>query len=74
MLAETAKTHSAIDMGERHLSIKDLAQREGVAVQTIKAWRVNGYGPKAMKINNKFVRFRLSDVVAWEDSLIEEDH
>ena len=74
MLEHVAEKNLAIDMGERHLSIKDLAQREGVAVQTIKAWRVNGYGPKAMKINNKFVRFRLSDVVAWEDSLIEEDH
>lgn len=73
MLTESADKNSVIDLGERHLSIKDFAAREGVAVQTVKAWRVQGYGPKAMKINNKFVRFRLSDIIAWENSLIEED-
>ncbi|WP_202864911.1 helix-turn-helix transcriptional regulator [Rothia halotolerans] len=63
---------TALEMGDRHLTMQDLADREGVALQTVKSWRVQGYGPKAMKINNKFVRFRLSDVIAWEETLMED--
>lgn len=72
MLTQAAEANSALDQGERRLSMKDLAEREGIALQTLRAWRVQGYGPKAMKIG-KFVRYRLADVIAWEDSLIEED-
>ena len=68
-LPESATT---LEMGDRHLTMQDLADREGVALQTVKSWRVQGYGPKAMKINNKFVRFRLSDVIAWEETLMED--
>lgn len=68
-----AQEHMKSTTAERHLTISDLAEREGVAVQTVKSWRVQGYGPKAFKINNKFVRFRLADVIEWENSLMEDN-
>lgn len=64
---------TGLKLDGRHLTMQDLAEREGVALQTVKGWRVQGYGPKALKINNKFVRYRLSDVIAWENSLVEDD-
>jgi predicted DNA-binding transcriptional regulator AlpA len=56
-----------IDQAERHLSMQDLADREGVPLQTVRQWRVKGTGPRGMAIG-KYVRFRLSDVLDWEES------
>lgn len=50
---------------ERHLTAKDLAEREGVPLQTVYAWNCNGTGPRYMTIG-KHVRYRLADVEAWE--------
>lgn len=53
--------------GERHLSMQDLADRCGVPLQTVRQWRMKGTGPRGMAIG-KYVRYRLSDVMAWEES------
>lgn len=53
--------------GESHLSVQDLARREGVPVQTIYGWNKTGTGPRFMKIG-RHVRYRLADVIKWEDS------
>ncbi len=47
-------------MGERELS--DML---GVSVRTAQAWRVKGGGPVFLKINNRLVRYRQSDIDAW---------
>jgi excisionase family DNA binding protein len=52
---------------ERHLTPAELAEREGVSVTTIYEWNMKGVGPKRLKIG-KHIRFRLSDVEAWERS------
>ncbi|MFS2291723.1 MAG: helix-turn-helix domain-containing protein [Actinomadura sp.] len=52
---------------EKHLTPDDLAKREGVPVSTVYQWNSRGGGPKFMKIG-RHVRYRLSDVVAWENS------
>ena len=54
-------------MDERHLSIGGLAEREDVPVQTVYTWNSRGTGPPYMKIG-RHVRYRLADVVAWENS------
>lgn len=54
-------------MNERHLSPGDLAEREGVPVETVYQWNSRGLGPRYMKIG-KHVRYKLADVVAWENS------
>jgi predicted DNA-binding transcriptional regulator AlpA len=52
------------------LSIEDLATRLGVRVPAIYGQRYRGEGPPAMKVG-RCLRFRLSDVEAWEDERIE---
>lgn len=49
----------------KHLTIKALAEREGVPVATVYRWNTRGDGPRYLKIG-KHVRYRLSDVEAWE--------
>lgn len=52
-------------MAERHLTVADLAEREGVPQQTIYKWNSEGTGPRYMSIG-RHVRYRLADVLAWE--------
>ncbi|WP_424533598.1 helix-turn-helix transcriptional regulator [Sphaerisporangium viridialbum] len=54
-------------MPERHLTPEDLADRVGIPVATIYQWNSRGTGPRFMKIG-KHVRYKIADVVAWEDS------
>lgn len=55
------------DATDRHLTMQDLADRCGVSLNTVRQWRMKGTGPRGMTIG-KYVRFRLSDVLAWEES------
>ena len=51
----------------KHLSPADLAEREGVPLDTVYLWNRKRTGPPYMKIGIH-VRYRLADVVAWENS------
>lgn len=51
----------------RHLSITDLAEREGVPIKTVYDWNTKGTGPRFMKIG-RHVRYKVADVIAWENS------
>ncbi len=53
-------------MVERHLTISELAEREGVPVNMVYRWNSRGEGPRYLKIG-KHVRYRFSDVIAWEN-------
>lgn len=53
-------------MTDRHLTIKDLAEREGVPVATVYQWNAKGTSPRYLRIG-RHVRYRLADVIAWED-------
>ncbi len=52
---------------EKHLSPDELAEREGVAVDTVYRWNWLGTGPRYLKIGRN-VRYRLADVIAWENT------
>jgi predicted DNA-binding transcriptional regulator AlpA len=52
---------------EPHLSPEDLAEREGVPVQTIYSWNKTGDAPPRIRVG-RHVRYRLADVIAWENS------
>jgi excisionase family DNA binding protein len=54
-------------MKETHLSIKDLAEREQVPESTVYRWNSDGTSPRYIRVG-RFVRYRLSDVIAWENS------
>jgi hypothetical protein len=60
------KTTVFAHRGEKHLTIEELAEREGVPVGTVHPWNSRGTGPKYMKIG-RHCRYRLADVIAWED-------
>lgn len=53
-------------MDDKHLTPEDLAEREGVPVQTVCGWNSKAAGPRFMKIG-RHVRYRLADVIEWEN-------
>lgn len=54
-------------MDDKRLSPEELAEREGVSVQTIYGWNKTGTAPPRMRLG-RCVRYRLADVIAWEES------
>jgi predicted DNA-binding transcriptional regulator AlpA len=58
-------------MGEKLMSPEDLAEREGVPLGTVYQWNSRGDGPPYMRIG-RFVRYRLADVVTWENGRYAE--
>lgn len=56
-------------MNDRHLTVRELAARERVEPQTVHKWNARRCGPPFIKMG-RFVRYRLSDVIAWEESRI----
>lgn len=53
------------------LSPQDLADRYGVPLGTVYAWNYRSTGPRCLVIG-KHIRFRVSDVAAWEDGHAKE--
>jgi predicted DNA-binding transcriptional regulator AlpA len=65
VLTESAARRSALDT--RHLGPQELAEREGVEVQTVYGWNKTGTGPRYFRAGRQ-CRYRLADVIAWEES------
>lgn len=58
---------AATDEGaERWVTRAELAARWSVPVKTVVEWASKGTGPRYSRFG-KYVRYRLSDVVAWEN-------
>jgi predicted DNA-binding transcriptional regulator AlpA len=55
---------------ERWLSRQELADRYGLPVKTPAQWASKGTGPRYARIG-RHVRYRLSDVIAWEAERLE---
>jgi predicted DNA-binding transcriptional regulator AlpA len=55
---------------ERWLSRQQLADRYGLPVKTPAQWASKGTGPRYARIG-RHVRYRLSDVIAWEEQRFE---
>ncbi len=55
----------------RHLSPEQLAEREGVPLSTIYQWGSRRTGPPGFRVG-RHLRFRLSDVVVWEERQIAD--
>jgi transposase len=55
------------------MSSRNLAERLNVTVETLANWRNKGMGPAYLKLTpgpRGHVRYRMADVVAWEQSLV----
>ena len=59
------------DPASTFLSKQDLADRYGVPVATVSRWVHYGTGPRSLKIG-KHRRFRLADVIAWENDQADD--
>lgn len=66
--AEASDVHT--DAKGAHLTPRQLAEREGVPLQTVYIWNMNGTGPRIMRIG-RHVRYRLADVLDWEESQLD---
>lgn len=53
---------------ETYLSDKDLARRYGVSRVTPWRWTERGEFPKPVKLSAGCTRWRLSDLLAWEET------
>lgn len=60
------------DQPERHLGPSELAHREGVPLATVYKWRTTRTGPKGFTVG-RHVRYRLSDVLAWEEEQLRKN-
>ncbi len=56
----------------QHLSPEDLARREQVPLATVYRWNSEGTGPRRLRLG-KHVRYRLSDVEAWEAQRLSDE-
>ena len=59
------------NINEQWLSRQDLADRYGLPVKTLARWAATGNGPPYARMG-RHVRYRLSDVIAWETARIED--
>lgn len=56
---------------DRWLTRAELAERLQLPIKTIATWPSTGLGPRFAKFG-KHVRYRLSDVIAWENGRFRE--
>lgn len=59
------------ETSDRWISRQELADRYGVPVKTPAVWASNGTGPPFARFG-RYVRYRLSDVLAWESERLNE--
>lgn len=60
------------EAGDRLLSPQDLADRYGLPIQTVYVWRMHRKGPKGFPVG-RHVRYRIADVLAWEESQLAKE-
>jgi hypothetical protein len=56
-----------MDAAQQWLTRKQLADREQVPVATLAQWACQGNGPRYARFG-RHVRYRLSDVIDWENA------
>ena len=56
---------------DAYYTAPELAQRYKVSLDTIRKWRVIGYGPKGVRMG-KHVRFPRAEVERWERERLDD--
>lgn len=54
------------------LTAKEVAERYGVAIATLRNWHKQGVGPKRTTVGKNRVRYRLEDIEAYENQTTEK--
>lgn len=67
MTQATAPTRQDSDNSERWLTRREVAERLKMPMSTVNGWATKGVGPR-YAIFGKHARYRLADVVAWEEA------
>jgi predicted DNA-binding transcriptional regulator AlpA len=49
---------------------KELSTRWGISVRTLQNWRNNKKGPTYVKLNSDIVRYKISDVIEYENRTV----
>jgi predicted site-specific integrase-resolvase len=58
---------------ERLLTEQDVAKRLGVSVRTVQNWRrEGGIGPACVIIGKHTIRYRMEDVLSYEESCLNK--
>lgn len=60
-----------MDINDRLLTIKEVADYLGVPVTTLYQWRYRGKGPPGLRVG-RHVRYRRSDVDDWVENQLDE--
>jgi len=55
-------------MSETYLTEKDVSRTLKVCVRTVQAWRYEGGGPPFVRISERRIAYRLSDIETWAAS------
>ncbi|MEV1173568.1 helix-turn-helix domain-containing protein [Nonomuraea sp. NPDC049784] len=71
VLRKSAGDREGGSVADKHLTPEQLAERVGVPVSTVYQWNSRGGGPRFMRIG-RYVRYKVIDVQAWEESLYVE--
>lgn len=50
---------------DKLLTTKEAAERLGMASGTLENWRVNGIGPRYVKVGSRSIRYEASALDAW---------
>lgn len=65
--------NSEYDNTQIYITTEELAQRYGLASETVKRWRYKGYGPPYHKARQfarspkaSRIRYKMTDVIEWE--------
>ena len=53
---------------DRLIDEKEAASFICYSVRTLQNWRVDGGGPKFIKVSGRSVRYRRRDLIAWSDA------
>lgn len=56
---------------ERIFTLQEFADREKVKVQTVRNWRMKGQDPRSFIAGGRYVRYRLSDILEWEEAQMQ---
>ncbi|MEY8655214.1 helix-turn-helix transcriptional regulator [Brachybacterium paraconglomeratum] len=62
-------TDTRVNITERLLTPPEAAELLGIAPQTLANWRSMGKGPRFVRVGSRSVRYRLSDLLAYVESL-----